>query len=62
MTGTIDPADVIGPASQGIAPGDRAELVQAMRNGVAYANLHTTQFPQGEIRAQINDNDQKRIK
>jgi hypothetical protein len=53
VTGTIDPADVIGPVSQGIAPGEFAELVRAMRAGVTYANVHSTAFPGGEIRGQI---------
>lgn len=53
VTGTIDAADVIGPAGQGIAPGELAELLQAMRAGVTYANVHTSKFPGGEIRGQI---------
>src|SRR6185312_3779963 len=31
VTGTIIPSDVIGPASQGIGPGDFAKLVDAIR-------------------------------
>jgi hypothetical protein len=58
VTGTITPADVIGPASQGIAPGEFDELVQAMRAGVTYANVHSGPFPAGEIRGQIDDSDQ----
>jgi hypothetical protein len=30
-----------------------------MRSGIAYANIHTTRWPGGEIRGQINDNDQR---
>src|SRR5881392_3697229 len=37
-TGTITPADVVGPTTQGIAPGEWDELVAAIRAGVAYAN------------------------
>jgi hypothetical protein len=59
VTGTIDPADVIGPSAQGIDPGEWQELVEAMRAGVTYANVHTTKFPQGEIRAQINNENQR---
>jgi hypothetical protein len=44
---------VVGPTAQGIAPGEFAELVQAIRARAAYANIHTTAFPAGEIRDQV---------
>lgn len=53
VNGVIDPADVVGPAGQGIAAGEFAELIRAMRNGATYANVHTTLWPGGEIRGQI---------
>lgn len=59
VTGTIVPADVIGPAGQGIAAGEWDELVMAIRAGVAYANVHTAAHPGGEIRGQINENADK---
>lgn len=59
VTGTIIPADVIGPAGQGITLGDFGELVRAIRAGMTYANVHTPAFPAGEIRGQINDDDQR---
>jgi hypothetical protein len=31
------------------------ELVAAMTNGRAYVNVHTVQFPAGEIRGQIDE-------
>jgi hypothetical protein len=55
ITGIIDPTDVIGPAGQGIEPGSFDELVRALRTGMAYANIHTTRWPGGEIRGQIRD-------
>lgn len=55
VTGTIRPVDVIGPTGQGIGPGEFAELVQAVRAGVAYANVHSTTYPAGEIRGQLGD-------
>ena len=59
VTGTVVPADVIGPAGQGIAAGEFDELVAAIRAGRTYANVHSTKFPPGEIRGQINDDNQR---
>jgi hypothetical protein len=53
ISGTIRPADVIGPGGQGIAAGELAELIEAIEEGVTYVNVHTTVFPGGEIRGQI---------
>jgi hypothetical protein len=55
--GDIDAADVVGPAGQGIAAGEFAKLVRAMRAGVTYANIHSSTQPAGEIRGQIDDRD-----
>lgn len=59
VTGVIDPADVIGPTAQGIAPGEFDELVRAIRAGTAYVNVHTNKHPGGEIRGQIADQNQR---
>jgi CHRD domain len=59
VTGTIVPTDVIGPVGQGIAAGEFDALVAAMRAGRAYANVHSTKFPGGEVRGQINDDNQR---
>ena len=60
ITGTIRAADVLctgctpaAPAGQGIAAGEFAELVAAIRAGATYVNVHTTKHPGGEIRSQI---------
>lgn len=60
VEGDIEAADVIGPAGQGIEAGNLAEIVAAMRAGHAYANVHTTKWPGGEIRAQLNDKGESR--
>jgi hypothetical protein len=52
---TVTAADIVGPAAQGIEAQNYAELAAAMRAGATYANVHTTGFPGGEIRAQIDD-------
>jgi CHRD domain len=53
VEGTLVAADVIGPTGQGIAAGEFAELIRAIRSGVTYANVHSQKFPGGEIRGQI---------
>lgn len=53
VTGTLTAANVIGPAGQGIAATEFAELVRAIRAGVAYVNVHSSAFPGGEVRGQM---------
>jgi CHRD domain len=53
VSDSIVAADVVGPAGQGIEPGNLAEILAAMRAGHAYANVHSSKWPGGEIRAQI---------
>ena len=55
VSGTIRPADVIGPTGQGISAGQYGELLDAIDAGVTYVNVHSTLYPGGEIRAQIDD-------
>ena len=53
IKGTITPANVIGPTDQGIGPAEFAELRAAIEAGRAYANVHSSTHPAGEIRAQL---------
>jgi hypothetical protein len=53
ITGTITAANVTGPAGQGIAPGDLDSALEAVREGLSYANMHTANFGGGEIRGQV---------
>lgn len=59
VEGTIDAADVIGPAGQGILAGQLNELVRAIRAGATYVNVHSTTFPAGEIRGQVKSDRRK---
>jgi hypothetical protein len=59
VTGTIVPADVIGPGEpgptdQGIDPGEFDEVVRALKADAVYANVHTDMFGAGEIRGQVD--------
>jgi hypothetical protein len=54
VTGTISAADVgTGSSAQGVAAGEFEEFIAAIRSGNAYANVHSTQSPGGEIRGQL---------
>ncbi len=50
MSGAIDASKVVGPAAQGIRPKELADLLEAVHMGVVYVDVHTTPFPDGEIR------------
>jgi CHRD domain len=54
IEGTLDAADVTAVPAQGIAAGEFDEVLRAIRAGATYVNVHTTMFPGGEIRAQID--------
>jgi len=53
VTGTVVAADVAGIGTQGMPAGDLGAVIQEIRAGFAYANLHTQTSPGGEIRGQL---------
>ena len=63
ISGTIVAADVspnipatAAARTQGINTGEIDELIKAIRAGSTYVNVHSTLWPGGEIRSQINGN------
>jgi len=54
ITGTVTAADVIGIATQGMPAGNLDAILQEIREGFAYANVHTATSPGGEIRGQLD--------
>jgi hypothetical protein len=59
VSGTITAAGVLAVPSQNITAGDFNAVVGTLTNKAAYANIHTVNFPGGEIRAEVRrqDND-----
>ena len=54
ISGTIVAADVTNLANElGISAGELDELISAIRAGTTYVNVHSTRWPGGEIRSQI---------
>ena len=57
ISGTIVAADVTNLANErGISSGELDELIKAIRAGATYVNVHSTRWPGGEIRSQIDGN------
>ena len=57
ISGTITAVDVTNLANErGISAGEFDELLKAIRAGATYVNVHSTRWPGGEIRSQINGN------
>ena len=64
ISGTIFAADVspnipatAAARTQGLNTGEIGELIKAMRAGATYVNVHSTLWPGGEIRSQIDGNN-----
>lgn len=57
VTGTLRPANVTPVATQQIGANELNEVIAAIRAGKAYVNVHTAPSPGGEIRGQIDADD-----
>jgi hypothetical protein len=56
VTGTLSAASVQAIATQNVPAGDFDALVGALESNTVYANIHTQNFPAGEIRGQVERN------
>jgi hypothetical protein len=57
ITGMWSATNVQGIAGQNVTAGDFDALTDALFSNSAYANVHTTKFPAGEIRGQVHKGD-----
>jgi hypothetical protein len=57
VSGTLTAANVLPNPGQGVPAGDFQALMEALVSDTAYANIHTTNFPAGEIRGQLRRGD-----
>jgi len=54
VKGTVTAADVQKIGGQTLRGGNFNDAIAIIRSGEAYANVHTTNFPGGEIRGQVS--------
>jgi CHRD domain len=59
VTGTITASSVQGIPSQNVTAGDFDALVAALESNTAYANIHSANFPTGELRGQVHPIDKE---
>jgi hypothetical protein len=59
VRGKIAAGSIVGPAAQGINPTDLPTALKAIRSGLVYAQVHTLAFTGGEIRGQIDEEDER---
>ncbi len=57
VTRTVTAADFLAVTAQNVPAGSFESALRILRSGDAYANVHTTRFPGGEIRGQVHFGD-----
>jgi len=60
VSGTITAASVVAIPTQNFPVGNFDALVAALESNTAYANIHSTKFPAGEIRGQVLGREEDR--
>ena len=60
VTGTIMAANVLALAGQNVPAGVFDAIADALTSNTAYVNIHTLNFPGGEIRGQIHSEEEDR--
>jgi hypothetical protein len=58
VSGTITAASIVAVPTQNIPAGNFDVLLAALGSNTAYANVHTQNFPGGEIRGQVEQRDE----
>jgi hypothetical protein len=57
VTGTITAASVVAIPTQNVSAGNFSALLSALRSNTAYVNVHSANFPGGEIRGQVRSDN-----
>jgi hypothetical protein len=57
VTRTVSAADFVAVPAQNVPAGSFDAAMRILRSGDAYANVHTANFPAGEIRGQVKSHD-----
>jgi hypothetical protein len=65
VSGTFTAEDVVGPGlnaganDQGIEPGSLDNVIEAIRSGNTYVNIHSQRWPGGELRGRIRTDERR---
>ena len=59
VSGTWTAASVVAISKQNVKAGDFQELLDALNSDTTYANVHTANFPAGEIRGQVQHGEEE---